>query len=85
MYDDHDLVSRAMQPHQRLLQQARDERLIRQLRSQQRRSKTAFHWMAALGDRLVLAGQFLRIAAPPREANRPIQGRYGERSPRRAV
>lgn len=74
MYNDHDLVSRAMQPYQRLLHQATNERLIRCLRSQQRRPKIASRWMAALGGRLVRAGQFLRSAAQSRETNSLIEG-----------
>ena len=85
MYNDQDLVSRAMQPYQRLLHQATNERLIRCLRSQQRRPKTASQWMAALGDRLVCAGQFLRLAAQTRETNRLTEGCCSEVATRRMI
>lgn len=85
MYNDHDLVSRAMQPYQRLLHQATNERLIRCLRSQQRRPKTASRWMAVLGDRLVRAGQLLRLAAQSRETNRLTEGCCNEVATRRTI
>ncbi len=85
MYNDQDLVWRAMQPYQRLLHQAKNEQMIRCLRSQQRRPKTASQWMAALGDRLVRAGQFLHLAAQSRETKHLTEGCCNEVATRRMI
>ena len=85
MYADHDLVLRAMQPHENLLRQARNERLIRCLRSQQAQSKTAIRWMAALGGRLILVGQLLRSAAQPGVAKDTVQNCCDEMFMRKSV